>query len=133
MAASTPVTPQQYQPSQASQLAGKARDAAANVAGRARDAASSLGSRAEDATFSVGNTMQSLAGTMRDKVPQGGMLGNVASTVAGTLESSGRYLQQEGLQGMAESVTNMIRRNPIPAMIVGVGLGCFLARVTSRS
>jgi len=30
-------------------------------------------------------------------------------------------------------MTNLIRRNPLPAMLVGVGLGYILARATARS
>jgi uncharacterized membrane-anchored protein YhcB (DUF1043 family) len=33
---------------------------------------------------------------------------------------------------MAEDLTSLIRRNPIPAMLVGVGLGFLLARMTRR-
>src|SRR5262249_20461890 len=106
---------------------------ASNVAEKARDTASAIGSKAEDATHAVGSGMQSLAGTLREKAPQGGVMGGVASSVAGSLESGGRYLQQEGLQGMADDLPNFIRRNPIPALLVGVGLGFMLARLTSRS
>jgi len=111
----------------------KARDAASSVADRARDAVSGIGTRAEDATHSVGKGMESLAGTLRDKMPNQGVLGSAGSRVASTLESSGRYLEQEGLQGMAEDMTNLIRKNPFPAVLVGIGLGYLIARVTSRS
>jgi hypothetical protein len=110
----------------------KAKQVAGNVADKARDVASAVGDKAESATQAVGSGMQSLAGTIRDKGPQGGVLGGAASGVAGALESSGRYLEQEGLSGMAEDLTNLIRRNPIPAVLVGVGLGFLLARLTRR-
>jgi len=109
----------------------KARDVAGTAMDKAKDAASGLGRRAEDATHAVGQGMQSLAGTVRENLPREGVLGSAASTVAGGLEASGRYLQQEGLQGMADDVTNMIRRNPIPAILAGIGLGFLLARITS--
>jgi hypothetical protein len=117
----------------ASNVADKARDAASNVADKAKDAASTLGQKAEDATHAVGSGMQSLAGTMRDKLPQSGPLGAATSTLAGGLESTGRYLQEEGLKGVAEDMTNLIRRNPLPAMFLGIGLGFILARAISRS
>jgi hypothetical protein len=50
--------------------------------------------------------------------------------VAGALDSAGKYLQEEGVSGMAEDVTDMIRRHPIPALLVGIGIGYLLARVT---
>jgi len=108
----------------------KAKQAASSVADKARDVASNLGDRADTAVSSVGSGMQSLAGTIRDKAPSGGMLGGAATGVAGALETGGRYLQEEGLSGMGEDVTNLIRRNPIPAVLIGVGLGFLLARIT---
>jgi hypothetical protein len=111
----------------------KAKEIASNVADKAKDAASTLGQKAEDATHAVGSGMQSLAGTMRDKLPQSGPLGTASSTLASGLESTGRYLQEEGLQGAAEDLTNLIRRNPLPAMFLGIGLGFILARAITRS
>jgi hypothetical protein len=111
-------------------LMDKAKQAASSVADKARDVASGLGQKAEGATEAVGSGMQSLAGTIRDRGPQGGILGGAATGVASALESSGRYLEEQGLSGMAEDVTNLIRRNPIPAMLVGIGLGFLLARLT---
>jgi hypothetical protein len=110
----------------------KAKQVASNVAEKARDVASAVGEKAESATQAVGSGMQSLAGTIRDKGPQGGFLGGATSGVAGALDSSGRYLEEEGLSGMAEDLTNLIRRNPIPAVLIGVGLGFLLARLTRR-
>ena len=111
----------------------KARDIAGAAVDKAKDMASGMGRKAEDATHAVGRSMESLAGTVRDRLPHEGMLGSAASSVAGGLESSGKYLEQEGLQGIAEDVTNMIRRNPIPALVLGIGLGFLLARLTTSS
>jgi len=111
----------------------KAQDVAASVTDKAKQAANTLSQKAEDATQAVGSSLRSMAGTLRDKGPQEGMIGNASSTLASGLESSAKYLQEEGLKGMADDMTNLIRRNPLPAMLVGVGLGYFLARATSRS
>jgi hypothetical protein len=32
---------------------------------------------------------------------------------------------------MAGDLTNLIKRNPIPSLLIGVGLGFLLARITS--
>ena len=34
----------------------------------------------------------------------------------------------QGFSGLAEDMTTMIRRNPIPALLIGFGLGFLLAR-----
>jgi hypothetical protein len=108
----------------------KAKDVASSVADKAKDAASAVGQGAENATHAVGSGIKSLGETIRDKGPHGGFMGTASSSLAGTLESSGRYLEREGLSGMAEDVTNLIRRNPIPALLIGVGLGFCIARLT---
>jgi hypothetical protein len=97
---------------------------------KAKDAASTVGRSAEDATHAVGRGMESLADTVRQNLPREGVIGSAASTVASSLETGGRYLEKEGLQGMADDLTGLIRRNPIPALLVGIGLGFFLARLT---
>jgi hypothetical protein len=111
----------------------RARVVASDVAGRAKEMASSVGNRAEDATHALGSGMQSLAGSMREKLPHEGVVGSAASTLAGGLESGGQYLQEGGLKGIAQDVTNLIRRNPVPAMLIGLAVGFILARATTRS
>jgi ABC-type transporter Mla subunit MlaD len=108
----------------------KARDLANTGVEKARDAAHSAGHMAEHATESVGGGMESLAGTIRQKAPHEGVLGSAASKVADTLEQGGRYIKEEGLSGMADDLTNTIRRNPLPAVLVAVALGFLLARAT---
>jgi len=108
----------------------KAKDAAQAGWDRTKDAAQNAGHMATHATESVGSGMESLAGTLRDKAPREGMLGNAASTVADALEQGGRYIREEGLSGMADDLTNTIRRNPLPAVLIAVGIGFLLARAT---
>jgi hypothetical protein len=107
-----------------------ARDVASTAAKKAGDAASYVGEKAEDATSAVGSGMKSLAGQIRQHGPREGMLGSAGAAVAETLESSGRYLEESGLSGVGEDLTNMIRRNPVPALLVGIGLGFLIARAT---
>lgn len=107
-------------------------DAASTVAHKAADAGSYIAHKAEDATAAVGGEMKSLAGTIRDKGPHDGMLGNASSAVANTLESCGRELQEHGLSGIADDITNTVRRHPIPSVLIGIGLGILLARVLTK-
>jgi len=117
----------------ASNVVDRAKDAASTAADTARDWASNAGKTAEGALGSVGSGMASLAGTVRESLPHEGVIGDASEYVAGALETGGKYLQQEGFSGMAEDLTAMIRRNPIPALLVGIGLGYLIARSTSRS
>jgi len=111
-------------------VADKAKEAASSAAQSAGEAASTVGHKAEDATAAVACGMKSLAGSIREHTPQGGVLGTASSTIAETLESGSRYLQEEGLKGIGEDLTNVIRRNPLPALFVGIGLGYLIARAT---
>ena len=77
--------------------------------------------------------MESLAGTLRDKLPQKGMFSGATNPVVEGLESGGKYLQEEGLKGMADDMATLIRRNPVPAVLVGIAFGFLIARITTRS
>jgi hypothetical protein len=117
----------------ASSAVDTAKDAASSVTHTMGEAGAAVGDKANEATSAVGGGMKSLAGTIRQHTPHEGMLGTASASVADSLESGGRYLQEEGLRGMAEDVTNLIRRNPIPALFIGIGIGFLLAKVTTRS
>jgi hypothetical protein len=127
----------------ASNVADKARDTAANVADKAGDMAhkaydkagqyaSAVGDKADDAVESVGSGMKSFAGTIREHMPNKGMLGSASESVAGALESGGRYLEEHGLSGIGGDMTDLIRRNPIPSVLLALGLGFLLATATRR-
>jgi hypothetical protein len=116
----------------ASAVGNKASEVASTVGHKAADIASTVGHKAEDATAATGRGMEHLGQTIRDKGPESGFLGKATETVAGALESGGKYLEEKKLSGMADDFTDLIRRNPIPALLIGVGLGFLLAR-TLRS
>ncbi|MFL5342886.1 MAG: hypothetical protein ACJ8F7_22355, partial [Gemmataceae bacterium] len=115
----------------AQDIASKVSDRAQDVANRARDMAQNAGQKAEDVTHRAGSAMESLGQTIRDRGPHEGTLGQVAGKAAENLSSAGHYLQEEGLQGIAEDLTDMVRRNPIPALLIGIGIGFLIARATS--
>lgn len=94
-----------------STLTEKAKDVASSVTGKAQEFASSLGQRAEDMGSALGQRA-----------------GDAASAVAETWNAGTRYVQEQGFSGMADDVTNLIRRNPIPALLIAFGLGFLSAR-----
>jgi len=117
----------------AGEAADKAKDVGTAVTQKIGEAASFVGKRAEDAASAMGASMKSLGGTIREHAPRSGMAGSATARVADSLESGGRYLQEHGLSGVCADLTNVIRRNPIPALLIGIGTGFLLARATSRS
>jgi len=114
----------------ASSAATGARDLASSAADKAKDLASAAGRQADSAVGSMGSGLESAAGAIRTHGPQSGMLGSAASGMADALESGGRYLEHEGLSGLADDVTGLIKRNPIPAVLLAVAVGYLVARAT---
>lgn len=108
----------------------------AGVAQMAKDAAGSASKmateQAQHAAETVAGGIRSFAGTIREHAPEG-MLGTAAGTVADRLESGSRYLEQEGFSGMAEDVVTMVRRYPVPSMLICAGLGFCLGRMLTSS
>jgi len=113
----------------ASQGVEKAKEAAGTVGEMVSNAASTVGRKADDFTSSAGTSIKNFGDTLREHTPKEGMLGEASKTVANTTKQVGRYLEEEGLSGMFEDMTNLIRRNPVPAILVGVGLGVLIGRL----
>jgi hypothetical protein len=114
----------------AGQASEKAKDLAGSAAQTARNAAATVGHKAEDLTERLGGSVASMGETIRQHAPREGYLGQAAGAVADTVESGGHYIEREGLNGMANDLTTLIKNNPIPALLVGFGLGFLLARIT---
>jgi hypothetical protein len=111
-----------------------AKQAASTVSEAASGAASYVGHKADDATAAVGSGIKSVAGTIRDYGPQRDTMGRATNAVADSIEDAGRYLEQHGLSGIADDMTSLVRRNPIPSLFIAMGVGFLLARsMSSRS
>jgi len=61
-----------------------------------------------------------------------GAISTAATAVAGGMESANSYLQEKKFEEMATDLTALIRRYPVPSLLVGVDLGYILARLTTR-
>ena len=109
-----------------------ASSAASTAAQAASTAAHAVGQKAEDATAAVGSGMQTLADKVRDQGPHQGTLGSATRTVADTLDQAGHYIEDKNLSGMMDDVTGLIKRNPLPAVLIGIGIGFLIGR-TLRS
>jgi hypothetical protein len=117
----------------ASSAARSVGDTAANVGHRASETATNVGHKADDAVGSVGTGMKNLAGTVREKAPQEGMMGRASSGVADALERGGRYIEEEKLSGMANDFIAVLKDNPLLTIGIGIGLGFLLAQMIPSS
>jgi len=124
--------------------ADKAREAVGSAVEKAREGLSSMGesashmasaavNKADDAVSAAGRKLEDWGEGVRSRTPNEGLLGSASEAVACTLEKSGKYLEDHGVSGMVEDVTDMIKRNPIPALFVGIGIGFLLAKALSSS
>ena len=121
------------------QAADKAKEAAASVGEMASHAASAVGAmanqaacdvgrKADDLTANAGLGIQELGDRLGRQAPQAGVLGSATQAVARTVKDSGEYIEGAKLSGMTEDLAQLIRRNPIPAVLIAVGLGWFVGR-----
>ena len=100
----------------------KAKDMASNVADRAKDLASNVAEKTQGAASAVAHKVEDVASAVGDKASA------AASRVADTWQAGSEYVR-EGVGDMFDELTTLIRRHPVPALLVGFGLGFMLARV----
>jgi uncharacterized protein YjbJ (UPF0337 family) len=105
----------------------KTRRTVAAMAAKARELGVSTARKANEAAPQLGEKIKSLAGVIREKAPHEGRMGTTATKVAGGLESASSYLQERKLDHLGEDFTGLIRRYPLQSLLVGLGLGFWLA------
>lgn len=120
------------------------RDASSQAVSQAEDALHSVGQMASNAlpaagqvigqtadnlATAAGGRLKGLGETMARNTPKDGLLGTASQTVAQGLEKGGDYLSREGISGLAGDVTDLIRRNPVPAVLLGLGIGFLIGRL----
>jgi len=110
----------------------KARDAMRTVGEQASRVASTVGEKADQAAQSAGSGLRNLGEQLRENAPREGMLGSAAQYTASGLEQTGRYIEEQGFSGMMGDLTEVVRRNPWPAVFVGLGIGFLLGRALRR-
>jgi ElaB/YqjD/DUF883 family membrane-anchored ribosome-binding protein len=110
------------------QLADKAKETVSSVGEMASQAASTVGKKADEMTASAGADIKKWGDSMASKAPHEGVLGQASQAMAETLQEGGKYLEEAKLSGMADDLVKMIRRNPVPAVLLGVGVGFILGR-----
>jgi hypothetical protein len=69
---------------------------------------------------------------IRDKAPSEGTVGRAATTVADKLGAAGSYLQENKVEDVTGNLTDLIRRYPMPSLLMALGIGYLLARSTRR-
>lgn len=99
---------------------------------KAEHVASVTAARAREMTATVGHKVREIAGRIRQRPPHEAAR-NATDKVADQLDRAGTYLEEKSFEGIAEDLTRMIRRYPIQAVLIGVGVGFLLARRRDRT
>jgi uncharacterized protein YjbJ (UPF0337 family) len=72
----------------------------------------------------VASRMTETAGTAATKAQE--MAGSAATAVTDTVAGVGTYAQDKGMQGLSGDLTELIRRYPVPALLIGLAIGFVL-------
>jgi ElaB/YqjD/DUF883 family membrane-anchored ribosome-binding protein len=139
MAASTTTNPKDLA-NEANQFVSKAKETAADAMDKVKQTAQSFGETASkkacEATAAVGSSvssgMKNLGEKIRENMPSEGYLGQASRSVADTLQQGGEYLSKEGFGGLADDVGGVIKRNPLPAVMIGLGIGFLIGRTLRK-
>jgi ElaB/YqjD/DUF883 family membrane-anchored ribosome-binding protein len=104
----------------------KAQDWAGNVADKAQETAAAVVHKTDDGIAAVGHQMNALGVKVRDTVSHNGAIGSAAKVVADELQAGGNYLEGHGIEAIGKDLTEVVRRHPIPSVLVGFGIGCLV-------
>ena len=105
-----------------------ASEAGCAVGSMASQAACDVGQKANDLTASAGVSIKGLGDKLSQNAPHSGVIGNASQSVAKAVHDGGQYMEDAKFTGMVEDVAHLIRRNPIPAVFLAIGLGWVVAR-----
>ena len=103
-------------------LKDKAQDAMSNITDKASELASNVADQARAAVGAVSDKASDIASTIGDQAKQ------AAGKVGDTWEAGRSYVADHGIQGMAEDVGDLVRRYPLPSILLGFCCGFLLAR-----
>jgi hypothetical protein len=111
------------------QAVDKAKEAAVSVGEMASQAANAVGIKMDEFASTAGADIKKFGDKLRDKAPHDGVIGHASQAVADTIKGGGGYLEEAKLSGMADDVTHLIVKHPVPAILICLGVGFMLGRV----
>ena len=99
---------------------------------KAQDIAAAAGEKVDQVTAGAGKGLGTIAEGIRKYSPAGES-GATLNKLADTVETGGQFLQDHHMADFSDELGRLIRNNPMPAVLVALGVGFMLARATSRS
>jgi len=102
----------------------------ANMTVKAQELGATAANKANEAATVVGAKIGSLAHMIRENAPQEGAVATAATAVVDRLESASSYLREKKFDHLAKDVTALVNAYPVQSLLIGFGLGYWLARRT---
>jgi hypothetical protein len=87
--------------------------------------------KATELTGRLGESMRRTATRVREISPHE-KVREATNRLADTMESTGVYLEEKGFQSMVDDAVRLIKRYPTQTLLIGLGLGFFLALRSRR-
>ena len=112
----------------ASAVGAMASKAACDAGSMASQAACDVGKKADSLTASAGAGIQQWGDRLSKNASHEGVLGSASQAVAKAVKDGGEYLEDAKLSGITEDIAQLVRRNPIQAVLIAIGLGWFVGR-----
>ncbi len=103
-------------------------DTVANKADGAKDAAKGLVEKVQERAKSVTDSVVNTAEKATEKT--GEWIGDAAGTVENAVSDGYRSAEHE-IEQFGKDVTNIVRKYPLTAVAIGLGLGMLLGRATN--
>jgi uncharacterized protein YjbJ (UPF0337 family) len=82
-------------------------------------------------TAGVAATVTSAARDVASNVAE--TAGAAATAVTDTVAGAGTYLREKGMQTLPDDLAGLIRRHPVSALLIGLGIGWLLSRTLGKA
>ena len=110
-------------------MAGAAVSAVENMASQT---AENFSDDADYLASSAGRGVQRIGEQLSRVAPDSGIVGVVSQSVVRTITEGGEYFEGSKLSGLRQDLTKVISRNPIPTILISIGLGWIASRMLRR-
>ena len=107
-------------------------DFRSEASSRLQNAGAYVSDKADDAAIAVGGQLKAASNAVRQNAPSEGTFANAAGSVAQSLQQAGESLEHDGVSAIGCQISKMIKNNPIPAVLMAIGLGMLISHATSR-
>ena len=111
----------------------KAQELSKQGQAQLHDAAQQAASSVDHAARATGGTLRGAADSVRSYAPESGPAADVANRFAGSLESTGSYLEQQSERGILANMADWAQRHPLAITLAGGGLLLAYLRMRRRS